>query len=118
MSQIKTNIAGRTVKHVVSLVFVLLMLTSSVVIGASLFGVTALAEEYTYEYFPQYTGTTNSFVFALDELGEISTYAYRQQIAILNGISDYNGKARENIQLLEWLREGKLRCSTVWRQQG
>lgn len=60
------------------------------------------------EYYPQYTGTSNSIVDALKALGIDSSLANRKIIAEKNGISGYSGKASENEKLLTLLKQGKL----------
>lgn len=60
------------------------------------------------EYYPQYTGDSNSIVDALKALGIGSSFANRKTIAEKNGISGYTGKAEENIRLLSLLKHGNL----------
>lgn len=60
------------------------------------------------EYYPQYTGTSNSIVDALKALGIDSSLANRKTIAEKNGISGYSGKASENEKLLTLLKQGNL----------
>lgn len=59
-------------------------------------------------YFPKYTGSSNSLVTGLGAVGADSSYSYRKQIATANGISDYSGTAAQNTQLLNLLKSGKL----------
>lgn len=60
------------------------------------------------EYYPQYTGTSNSIVDALKALGIDSSFANRKTIAEKNGISGYTGKASENEKLLTLFKQGNL----------
>ena len=60
------------------------------------------------EYYPKYTGESNSLVDALKSLKIDSAYQHRKQIAIANGITSYSGKAAQNTKLLELLKQGKL----------
>jgi hypothetical protein len=60
------------------------------------------------EFYPQYTGNSNSIVDALKSLGIDSSLANRKIIAEKNGISGYSGKASENEKLLTLLKQGKL----------
>ena len=60
------------------------------------------------EYYPQYTGNTNSIVDALKAIQVDSSYAHRKEIAGANGISGYRGTAEQNTKLLNLLKAGKL----------
>ena len=60
------------------------------------------------EYYPRYTGTTNSIVDALYSLGIERNYAYRLKIATKNGITNYTGTAAQNTKMLNLLKRGKL----------
>ena len=60
------------------------------------------------EYYPQYTGNTNSIVDALKAIQVGSSYAHRKEIAGANGISGYSGTAKQNTKLLNLLKAGKL----------
>ena len=60
------------------------------------------------EYYPQYTGNTNSIVDALKAVKVDSSYAHRKEIAGANGISGYSGTAEQNTKLLNLLKAGKL----------
>lgn len=60
----------------------------------------------TYLSNPDYTG--DSFTDALRQIGEDTSLANRQRLARLNGIADYQGTARQNAQLLQLLKQGKL----------
>lgn len=59
-------------------------------------------------YFRKYTGKSNSIVTALQSIGENSSYAYREKIALYNGISSYCGSYLQNIQMLSLLKQGRL----------
>ena len=63
----------------------------------------------TVSYYPacNYTGT--SIVEGLKEIGIDSSYSNRKKIANLNGINNYTGTASQNTQLLNLLKQGKLR---------
>lgn len=62
-------------------------------------------------YYPKYTGATNtSLVSGLSGVGEKdTTFAHRARIAAANGIPNYSGTAAQNIQLLNLLKQGKLK---------
>lgn len=60
-------------------------------------------------YYPQYNGASGSIVMGLIALGVDSSVAHRYLIAEANGITDYNGTAKQNLTLLRLLREGKLK---------
>ena len=62
----------------------------------------------TVNYFPKYTGSSNSLVTGLKAVGADSSYSYRKQIAAANGISGYSGTASQNTQMLKLLKSGKL----------
>lgn len=63
----------------------------------------------TTAYYPRYTGTSGSIVAALNAVGINSTYATRKLIAKENGITGYIGSARQNTQMLQLLKCGKLK---------
>jgi len=61
-------------------------------------------------YYPKYTGTSPSIVVALSAVGEKDTSkAHRKMIASANGIKSYSGTATQNTQMLNLLKQGKLR---------
>ena len=60
------------------------------------------------EYYPKYTGKSNSLVDALKEMGIDSSFKHRSQIAKANGIKVYLGTAKQNIYLFSLLKQGKL----------
>ncbi len=63
----------------------------------------------TTAYYPRYTGTSGSIVAALNAIGVNSSYATRKLIAKENGITGYVGSARQNTQMLQFLKCGKLK---------
>lgn len=62
----------------------------------------------TKKYFKKYTGTSVSIVTALNAIGATSTFAYRSKIAKANGIKLYAGTAKQNTNMLNLLKKGKL----------
>lgn len=87
-------------KRTVGLFLLLVMLVS--VISSAAFAV---------EYYPQYTGDSCSIVDGLYAVGASDaevTRAYRKEIAIANGITDYARTADQNTDLLKLLKAGKL----------
>lgn len=56
---------------------------------------------------PTYRG--DSIVNALTEIGIDASFDNRNRIAMLNGIDNYQGSARQNNELLTLLKEGRLR---------
>lgn len=54
-----------------------------------------------------YQGT--SFVDALKQINVDSSFNYRSQLALLNGISNYQGTAEQNTYLLNLLKQEKLK---------
>ena len=63
----------------------------------------------TTAYYPRYTGTSGSIVAALNAIGVNSSYATRKLIAKENGITGYVGSAKQNTQMLQLLKGGKLK---------
>ena len=63
----------------------------------------------TTAYYPRYTGTSGSIVAALNAVGVNSSYATRKLIAKENGITGYVGSAKQNTQMLQLLKGGKLK---------
>ena len=60
------------------------------------------------KYFPACGSGYTSIVTALQSVGAESSYAYREQIAAVNNISNYSGTAAQNTQMLNLLKNGKL----------
>ena len=61
-------------------------------------------------FYPAYTGGTTSITAALAAVGEGDTsYNHRERIANANGIGGYRGSALQNTQLLNLLKQGRLR---------
>ncbi len=56
---------------------------------------------------PTYQG--DSLTDALTEIGVDASFASRKSIANKNGIDDYTGSARQNLELLQLLKEGRLK---------
>lgn len=66
-------------------------------------------KEQKEEYYPKYTGTSNSIVDALVSLKINASKENRKKIALANGIMVYSGTANENLFLLELLKKGYLK---------
>ena len=60
-------------------------------------------------YYKKYTGSSVSLVDALKAIGADSSMSNRKKIAKANGISNYSGTASQNTQLLNLLKQGKLK---------
>ena len=60
-------------------------------------------------YYKKYTGSSVSIVDALKAIGVDSSMNNRKKIAKANGISNYTGTASQNTQLLNLLKQGKLK---------
>jgi hypothetical protein len=60
------------------------------------------------EYYPKYSGKSNSLVDALKSLKIDSSFNHRKQIAKANAIHTYIGTASQNTKLLNLLKDGKL----------
>lgn len=58
-------------------------------------------------YYSNYKGL--SFVDGLKSIGVDSSFLNRKRIAFNNGISNYSGSAKENLKLLNLLKNGKLK---------
>lgn len=65
-------------------------------------------EKPKVNYFPRYTGTSNSITSALKAVGAASSFAYRELIAAANGIKPYSGTAAQNTTLVSLLKRGEL----------
>ena len=97
------------VRKVLCLLLVLSMLCPATILGVSNpLSATASAADYTYTYYPRYTGNSTSFVDALKAVGVDSSFVNRQAIASLNGYSSYSGTAAQNSALLAKLKSGTL----------
>lgn len=60
-------------------------------------------------YYPRYTGNGTSIVSALATVGEKNTsMSHRKLIAKKNGILYYEGSIKQNLKLVELLKQGKL----------
>ena len=60
-------------------------------------------------YYPAYKGGSTSIVSALAAVGEKDTsYAHRKIIAQANRIKDYQGSLKQNLQMVDLLKDGKL----------
>lgn len=59
-------------------------------------------------YFPKYTGNTQSIVVALESLGIDASFPYREQIYKNNFIDTYKGSEKQNLALLDRLKKGIL----------
>lgn len=62
----------------------------------------------TVVYLPKYTGKSASLVDALKAVKVDSSFTYRKKIAVKNGVKSYIGTGKQNTQLLELLKKGKL----------
>ncbi len=60
-------------------------------------------------YYPKYTGKSVSLVDALKSLKIDSSFANRKKIAAKNGIKAYVGTAKQNTQMLNLLKQGRLK---------
>jgi len=64
-------------------------------------------------YFPKYTGTSVSISDAMKEVGAENSLEYRKTVAPVNNIANYTGTAAQNTQMLNLLKDGKLRRPTA-----
>lgn len=68
-----------------------------------------LAPKVNYLSNTNYNGY--SIVDALNQIGVDSSYSYRCKLAEANGINNYHGTAEQNTQLLNLLKQGKLKSA-------
>ena len=61
------------------------------------------------EFYPKCGSQYNSIVDALNSIGVDSSFANRKKIAAANSISNYSGTAAQNTQMLNLLKQGKLK---------
>ena len=59
--------------------------------------------------YPAYRGSSNSIVMALEDLGIDSSFAHREKIYNANFYGKYSGQAAQNLVMLSWLKNGKLK---------
>lgn len=71
-------------------------------------GSLAIEAEASDVYYDRCDSSYQSIVDALDSIGVDSSYSNRKKIAKANGISNYKGKASQNIMLLKLLKRGEL----------
>ncbi len=71
-------------------------------------GATAPVPDTSGKYYEPCASGYASLVDALNSIGVDSSYSYRKQIAVKNGISDYSGTAAQNTKLIGLLESGKL----------
>lgn len=70
---------------------------------------TLLTSAFAVDYYPRYSGNSDSLVDALECVGAADTsFSYREHIAAMNGISNYSGTAGQNQYLLQLLKSGQL----------
>lgn len=62
----------------------------------------------TTQYFPATPTVGNGLVDTLNSIGVDSSFANRQRIASVNGITNYTGTAAQNTQMLSLLNQGRL----------
>lgn len=112
MNKITAKVSDRFAKAAISFVLVLLTLFAPLAETASdagLFGITAYAaDSYTYTYYPKPSYKGGSIVDGLKAIGVDSSWANREKIAALNGISNYKSTAAQNTKMLQLLKSGKL----------
>lgn len=63
----------------------------------------------TTNYYPKCTSVYKSIVDALKSIKVDSSFANRRKIAKANGIKNYLGTAKQNVELLRLLKAGKLK---------
>lgn len=63
----------------------------------------------TMQYLSNPTYKGDSFVDALTQIGVDASFSSRREIAKMNGMADYTGSAKQNLELLRLLKEGRLK---------
>ncbi len=63
----------------------------------------------SFEYLSAIGYSGGSIVDGLKFCGSESSFAYRERLALLNGIDNYRGSYFQNVKLLKLLKEGKLK---------
>ena len=67
-------------------------------------------DPYDDSYYPSYSGRSFSIVDALSAVGEADTsFSHRKVVAEANGIVRYEGTAKQNLYLLNLLKNGELK---------
>ena len=62
------------------------------------------------DFYPKYNKLGTSIVSALSDVGEKDTsFNHRKKIAAANGISNYQGTIKQNLQLIDLIKQGKLK---------
>lgn len=60
-------------------------------------------------YYPRFEGNGESIVDALESVGETDTsFTHREELARLNGVTEYQGTADQNLYLVWLLKQGRL----------
>ena len=59
-------------------------------------------------YYNKYTGKSTSIVDALKSLNVDSSFTHRKKIAKANGIKNYVGTPKQNLEMLNKLKKGVL----------
>lgn len=67
------------------------------------------AETKTAKYYKRCNAKYYSIVDALNSVGVNSSFAHRKKIAKANGIKNYIGTSKQNVKLLNLLKNGKLK---------
>lgn len=62
----------------------------------------------SYTYYPKYNGSSDSISTALSVVGVDNSYSNRAKIAAVNGIKNYSGTAKQNTDMLNALKKGRL----------
>ena len=65
----------------------------------------------TVKYLSNYGYKGTSIVDALNQISVDSSYSYRSKLAKANGINNYTGTASQNTQMLNLLKQGKLKSA-------
>lgn len=60
------------------------------------------------KYFKKTSSSATTITEGLNYIGATSTYAYREKIALVNGIGNYTGTAAQNTSMLKMLKNGTL----------
>lgn len=69
---------------------------------------TSVKPTASVSYFPAFKTNSCSIVDGLKSIGVDSSFAYRQRIAVKNGVANYKGTAPQNDKLVSLGKKGKL----------
>lgn len=110
MNQTKNRRLHNIFRRTLACLLVALSVISPIAVfgDASPLAIAAAAADYSYNYYPRYTGNSGSLVDALKAVGVNASFSNRKAIAVVNGYPSYSGTAAQNRDLLAKLKRGVL----------